>query len=681
MQTTVKANYLAFFFLVLFVAACGNDPGVSTQKDSVADLILLDGLVYSVDEKRSIAEAVAIRNGEIIFVGTSKMARELIGPRTRVESLAGRMVLPGLHDAHLHMFGIVDPDICTLENTPLTLPEIRSRVRECLDRYETPAGEWMTVQAWRFSEGNQPAEDLETLRAALDAASTDHPILVWGDDGHHGAANSAALALARDKTGNRIGLNAKTLRGEFADYIDLVATDTDGEPTGGLNEQARFLVDPPARRDIALRGPLLPQIAEKLASLGLTSIQDASLEPEYLPYVESYAKDQQMNFRLKIATRLDPIDYTDPDTAIIDIDRMMDELAEHRARFSAYPLVSADAAKIYADGVIEGDPFATPPTLPNGAMLKPFFQPRFDYDPGKGVVHLTGYVDSMSDDCQEAREALAQGMAAADEALFVAKHGYHPRQCRISNGVLRDPEAFIHEYVARLDAAGFTIHLHAIGDRAARIGVDALETVLDPSTGNPLRHTLAHLHVVHPDDQQRIGQLGLFLAITHGWAAPDRPYDLTVIPFIDRVTDDDLYRADAYYISNVYPARSLMDAGGVLVGASDAPVDDLSPRPFFNIASGVARMNPDGQVLNPSETVDMDNMIAAYTIDAARAMGHEDLVGSIEVGKRADLAVLDRNILSLSETASVESIIAIEDTQVDMTVFDGRVIFERDQAN
>ena len=220
--------------------------------------------------------------------------------------------------------------------------------------------------------------------------------------------------------------------------------------------------------------------------------------------------------------------------------------------------------------------------------------------------------------------------------------------------------------------------LHAIGDRAARVGVDALEKVMDPGAGNPQGHTLAHLQVVHPDDQQRIGQLGLYLAITHAWAAPDRPYDLTVIPFIDEVSDDDLYRPDGYYMQNVYPSRSLVEAGGVLVGGSDAPVDDLSPRPFFNIAAGISRMNPDGDVLNAAETVDVHEMIAAYTINGARVMGHEDRVGSIEVGKRADLAVIDRNLLMLAEEGGFEAITSIIDTQVDLTVFDGAVIFERD---
>jgi predicted amidohydrolase YtcJ len=258
---------------------------------------------------------------------------------------------------------------------------------------------------------------------------------------------------------------------------------------------------------------------------------------------------------------------------------------------------------------------------------------------------------------------------------FLTQHGFHPDQCRISRGVFRDPEPFVRNYVARLNEAGFTIHIHVIGDRAARIAVDALEPVMDGVKDNPLRHTLTHLQVVHPDDQARIGRLGLYLAITQAWTPPIFEYDMTVIPFIEEVSGkDDLYDPDSYYMQNVYPSRSLMEAGGILVGGSDAPVDDLSPRPFVNIALGVSRSNEQGQVLNASEAVDIHDMIAAYTINGAHAMHQEDLVGSIEVGKRADLAVLDRNIVSLYDEGRPEEIL---DTQVDMTVFDGEVIYER----
>jgi predicted amidohydrolase YtcJ len=84
------------------------------------------------------------------------------------------MLMPGLHDVHMHLFGIVDPDICTLESGPLSLPELAERVKTCIAHYALSPGEWLTVDAWSFSFGNQPGdwdgEQLSSLRAALDAA-------------------------------------------------------------------------------------------------------------------------------------------------------------------------------------------------------------------------------------------------------------------------------------------------------------------------------------------------------------------------------------------------------------------------------------------------------------------------------------------------------------------------------
>jgi predicted amidohydrolase YtcJ len=259
---------------------------------------------------------------------------------------------------------------------------------------------------------------------------------------------------------------------------------------------------------------------------------------------------------------------------------------------------------------------------------------------------------------------------------FRAEHGFHPGQCTISYGVLADAEEFMQAYVRRLHEAGFTIHIHAIGDRAVRAAADALEQVAPPGGGNPLRHGLAHLQLVHPDDQRRIGAMGLYLAWTYAWALTNPEYDLTVMPFIDDVTDEGgIYASDHYTMLNSYPARSMARYGAVTVAGSDAPVDDRSPRPFVNIAIGATRQGADGRVLNADETLDIHQLIAAYTINGARHLNQEDLTGSIEPGKKADLAVLDRNIVELYESGNAAG---IADTRVDLTLFEGEVIYRRE---
>jgi hypothetical protein len=622
-----------------------------------------------------VAAAVAVNDGLISAVGSTAELQSLQGPQTRVIDLAGRMLMPGLHDSHLHIFGIVEPDVCSLRSQPMSLEDMVPYIQECIQRYALPAGAWLPVDMWNFSEGNQVSARLPSLRAALDAVSSEHPIILWGNDGHHGAVNGRALAQAADAQGNVVGLNAATLATVFADYRDLVGVDDGGEPNGELNEQARDLVGAGPRRDPAQLGRLLPDIGAVLARNGITSVQDASLDVEYLSFLQAFEASGGMHFRIQVATRLDPIDYRDSLTGEIRLDEMMEILETNRDAFSHSPLIHATAAKIYADGVLEGNPYADPPTLPNGAMLQAYLQPRFHYDLETGKLDVLGYVDTASALCVETRANKQRFEQRAAVEAFRAEHGFHPAQCVISYGVLRDSEPFINSYVRRLNDAGFTIHIHAIGDRAVRVGVDALAQVMQPGGGNPLRHGMAHLQLVHPDDQKRIGQMGLYLAWTYAWALTNPEYDMTVMPFIGDVNSPGgIYDADSYRMRNSYPVRGTLEAGAVTVAGSDAPVDDRSPRPFVNMAIGVTRQGLDGKVLNAAQAIDIHQMIAAYTINGARALNQENITGSIAVGKKADLAVLDRNIVELYDSGNGYD---IAKTAVDLTLFEGEVIYSR----
>ena len=640
-----------------------------------ADLLLLNGYVYTADAQQSVAEAVAVTDGLITAVGSSADLQALKGPDTEVIDLAGRMLLPGLHDVHMHIFGIVEPDVCSLRSEPMSLAEMVPYLQECVRHYALPPGEWLAVDMWNFSEGNQISAEFPSLRAALDAVSTEHPIILWGNDGHHGAVNSRALEMATDAQGNVVGLSAATLAAQFAVYRDLVGVDDQGEPNGELNENARDLVGPGPRRNPAVLGPLLPAIGQVLASNGITSARDASLNPAFLPFLRDFEGSGQMKFRLQVANRLDPADYRDPLSGEINIDQMLTELEASRAEFASSTLVHADAAKIYADGVIEGNPYADPPTLPNAAVIESYRQPRFQYDPEAGTLNVTGYVDTASPLCEETRASAERFSDPVARNAFRAEHGFYPSQCTISFGVMADPESFMMQYVRRLDEAGFTIHIHAIGDRAVRAAVDALAQVIPPGSDNPLRHGMAHLQLIHPDDQRRIGQMHLYLAWTYAWMLTNPEYDMTVMPFIGDVTGPNgIYDPESYRMQNSYPVRSTMEYGAITAAGSDAPVDDRSPRPFVNMAIGVTRQGEDDKVLNANEAIDIHQMIAAYTINGARAIKQEDVTGSIEVGKKADMAVLDRNIVEMYQGGNGYG---IAETQVDLTFFDGQLIYER----
>jgi hypothetical protein len=126
-------------------------------------------------------------------------------------------------------------------------------------------------------------------------------------------------------------------------------------------------------------------------------------------------------------------------------------------------------------------------------------------------------------------------------------------------------------------------------------------------------------------------------------------------------------------MQNVYPAKSIQDYGGILVHGSDAPVDSRDPRPLENLAQSLYRSDGEN-VLNADQRIDIHSAIAAFTINGARLMQHDDQLGSIETGKTADLVVLSDNIVALAEGGEPYRIAG---TKVTMTVFDGKVVYEQ----
>jgi predicted amidohydrolase YtcJ len=665
-MTRIPYSPLLLGAALLLAAACGpREPAVEP-----ADRVLLGGYVYTVDANRSVAQAIAIRGTDIAFVGSEAAAEAYIGPNTTVHELEGAMVLPGLHDVHLHPLWIAEMDICDLESQPRTLDELVPFLGDCLKRYEIPAGEWLWVDQWNFATGNQPSDRYPTVRAALDAVSTNHPIILSGNDVHHGAVNSAALARARNADGEVVGLSAETLRTTFASYRELVGTDASGEPDGNLNETARDLIEPPTRLELHDYHALMPDIAAVLAESGITSVQEAAAEHEYLEFYAGLEESGGMTFRVHTALfqqfpRSEEALQMLPDTA--------EKFQRLRERYAGSRYIRAESVKLFADGVIEGNPLGTPPALPNAAVLSPYRQPIFEIDPETQRVDVRGYVDLESVPCREVREDPERYASKAAARAFQAEHGHLPAQCAKSHGVLEHSEAFIHAFVREMEKAGFAVHIHAVGDRAVRVGLDAFEASRAANGDLPYPQSFAHAQLIHPDDQQRIGEMGVYVAFTYAWISPEISYEMSVIPFIDAVKGSaNLYDPEHYYMKNVYPARSVRDRGGILVAGSDAPVDTRDPRPFGNIEQAVTRTV--GKItLNADERISIHDAIAAYTINGAKFLGHDTRVGSIEPGKVADLVVLDRNLVELAQNGRANE---IGETKVKLTIFDGKVVYE-----
>jgi predicted amidohydrolase YtcJ len=492
-----------------------------------------------------------------------------------------------------------------------------------------------------------------------------------GNDGHHTAVNSAALARAKNPAGDAVGLTAETLQTTFASYRKLVGIGESGEPNGYLTESAIDLTDPPSELEMRDFDATMPEVAKLLAKSGITSLQDAVVAPEYLPFYQRLEERGERTFRMRAALFKE---FPKSQAAIEMLPAVVEEFKAIRERYADSRFIHADGAKIFIDGVIEGNPLASPPTLPNAAVIRSYRQPIFAIDADTMRADIWGYVDLDGEVCLEYRSHPLAYANAEAKSRFKSEHGYFPQQCEQNYGVLEHSEEFVHAFVREMEAAGFAVHAHVVGDRATRIALDAFEASR-AANGAPLHpQSLAHAQLIHPADQQRIGDLGIYVAFTYAWIDVDPEYDMSVIPFIDKIAGvDDLYNAEHYAVQNTYPAGSVLKHGGVLIAGSDAPVDTRDPRPFVNIQQAVTRDSSTGRTFNAEQRIDIHEAIAAYTINGAKLFGHQERLGSIEVGKKADLIAIDRNLIELADAGRANE---IGETRVVLTIFDGEVIYE-----
>ena len=218
-----------------------------------------------------------------------------------------------------------------------------------------------------------------------------------------------------------------------------------------------------------------------------------------------------------------------------------------------------------------------------------------------------------------------------------------------------DPQKFA-QLVTKLDAAGLAMHVHAIGDQTVRTSLDAFAAARTANGDKDNRHQIAHLQLVHPDDFPRFKALGVIADFQLLWAKREPATEGPLEPYLG----PDRYRY-------LYPAGSLHAAGAMIVGGSDWDVSSYNPFRAFQTA--VTRTGEKGQKpLNLDERIPLTTAVDAYTINAAIAMKQDATTGSLEVGKRADLVVLNRDIFSVDPYT-------IADTTVIATYLDGRLVY------
>lgn len=521
------------------------------QATGPADLVLTGGPVHTVDAARSRATAVAVRGGRITAVGHDEV-HELIGPGTEVVDLAGKLLLPGFQDAHVHPQGAgLELGLCHLGDT-VDPAEYLRRIRAYAD--EHPDAEWITGGGWSmeaFPGGSPTAAD-------LDAVVPDRPVFLPNRD-HHGAwVNSRAL--------QRAGIDART-----PDPVDgRIERDADGNPTGMLQEGAVHLVGrlvPNPTPDEQLAALLRAQAV--LHSHGVTAWQDA-IVGTYTNMTDPAPAYHAALDRGLLTARVVGALWWDRERGAEQIPELVARREElSRGRFRA------TTVKIMQDGIAENH---------TAAMLAPY---------------LTG--------C---------GCASDNSGISFVEPGE------------------LKKYVTELDALGFQVHFHALGDRAVREALDAVEAARTANGWRDTRHHLAHLQVVHPDDLPRFRALGAGANLQMLWAAHEPQMDELTLPFLG-----------AERGRRQYPFGDLLRAGATTAAGSDWPVS--SPDPLQAIHVAVNRVSPQAPAGTPAflleQRLDLGAAVAAYTAGSAYVNHLDHVTGSIAVGKSADLVVLDRD--------------------------------------
>lgn len=559
-------------------------PGAARSEMAAADIVFLDGAVYTLDAARRWASAVAVRDGRIVYVGTDAEARQFVAPRTRVIDLDGRMLLPAFQDSHAHA-SLVPNTANELNLDGLRDREaIFARIREFAAAH--PQRSWIVGVGWdeaAFLPGGRPT------RQMLDALVADRPVFLVNNSRHQAWVNSIALDTA--------GVTRATPNPKNGEIV----REASGEPSGNLQETAMELVAskvPP--RTLAERAEDILSALRQMNAQGITAMVEAAADPATIAAYESLLESGRLTTRVRLCQRFDPSNVDDE----AQIRRFVDARTRisRRGRDGSLEadLLDADCVKIVLDGGYGSR---------SVALLKPYAIPGL----GTGT-------------------------------LFV------------------EP-ARLNALVTKLDALGFQVHVHAIGDRTVRAALDAVQNARQANPGRRRPHTLAHLSLVDGADAPRFRQLNVMPNMTPIWSRPDPWQTVFAVEMFGRERADTSYRT-----------RSLAEDGAELVWGSDWPVTGVET--LAGIETAVTHRYPGGRdpngredrAWNPEQRLSLDRALAAYTATSAALLGDGARRGSIEVGKDADLVVLGRNLF---DTPPAE----IHAVPVELTLRQGRVLW------
>ena len=349
--------------------------------------------------------------------------------------------------------------------------------------------------------------------------------------------------------------------------------------------------------------------------------------------------------------------------AVSLVEAVMPELtAEQRLKGLRYTIDMLHAYGITGvqDAIVSEDDLRTYHSLANEGTLNLHVEASLWWERDRGLEQIPDMVAR--------REQFSQGLLRANTVKImqdgvmenytaVMLEPYQIDQPDVTGIPMVQPE-LLKEVVTRLDAAGFQVHFHAIGNGAIRQSLDALASAREQNGAGDHRHHISHLQIIHPDDISRFAELDVTANFQPLWAYADEYITELTLPYISQEAAD-----------SMYPINSVLKQGGRVAFGSDWSVSTANP--WAQIEVAVSRKDPldaGSDVFMPQERIALEDAIAAFTINAAFVNHLDTTTGSIEVGKRADLIVLNQNLFDVP-------LEAISDTEVLLTLFGGEPVY------
>ena len=537
------------------------------------DKLFINGEIYSMKKEGEKFQSLGVKDGKITFLGTDEEAKNVSSKE--LIDLKGKMMIPGMADAHLHLYAycqnLTFVDLSKVHNINEMINLMKEKVKN------VKKGDW--VKGVNFDQSKWKENRFPTLEE-MDSISKDNPVIIKRCCLHAVVANSKALKIAG------IGKNYQAGSG------GIVELDKDSMPNGILREQSTKVFDdilPDPLKDIEVQKKIMQDVLNDMSSKGITTIHTYAAKiwqyNEDISIYKNFEKEEKLPLRVTVC-----------------IDELFEpEILTEEKLNNPYRKVQLGAYKIFSDGSMGSR---------SAALKKPY-----------------------SDDPQNSGFMLFTQEELNNKILTGYEHGLQPA-------------------------------IHAIGDRALDMTLAAIEYTLkttkekgmtDEEQKNRLPFRIIHVQMIDDDLLERMKKLPLVLDIQPIFLCTDLHW------IEDRIGKERL--------KGSFALKTMEKAGLIQTGGSDCPVETYEP--LKGIYAAVTRQDMEGYPTEgflPEERLSVYEALCMYTKNVPYATGQESVLGTLEIGKFADLTVLEKNLFKIDKKE-------IKDIKVEQTYVAGNCVF------